>query len=161
MRNVSDDREATSPWRFMPAGIGAWFVVVAAVNGAMIYCALHSFPGEAGGNAFDVSNHYDSVMHTAEQERQLGWAAATRMQGTRPVLLVTVADGAPLAGAVVRAAALRPVGPENRTTLDFAADKAGRYVATAALPGLGRWDLHITVSQGGKNLHVTRRVLAQ
>ena len=41
------------------------------VNAGMVYAALHSFPGKAGDEGFDLSNHYDAVL---ERERARGGA---------------------------------------------------------------------------------------
>jgi nitrogen fixation protein FixH len=127
----------------------------------MVYYALSSFPGEAGGNAFDISNHYDAVLRTAEQEQRLGWSALASVDAQHPVVRVSTADGTALRSANVRAVALRPVGPDQRTDLAFFAAPDGRYVADAALPGVGRWDLSLTIEQGGRTIHVTRRVVIQ
>jgi nitrogen fixation protein FixH len=150
-----------SAWRYMPAAIGGWLVLVAIVNFTMVYDALHSFPGEAGGNAFDISNHYDTVLQTAAREAQLGWTAtATIDQGTA-VVQVAAAGGAPLAGASVVGVAVRPVGPEQRTPLAFGAGQGGVFTALTSLPGIGRWDLSLIIRAGGRDLHVTRRVTVQ
>jgi nitrogen fixation protein FixH len=150
-----------SAWRYMPAAIGGWLALVAAVNFTMVYDALHSFPGEAGGNAFDISNHYDAVLQTAEREAQLGWTATANIDHGLPRVQVAAAGGTPLAGASIIGVAVRPVGPEQRTPLAFRADQGGVFTALTKLPGIGRWHLSLTISAGGHDMHVTRRVTVQ
>ncbi len=39
----------------------------------MVYAALHTLPGKAGGDeGFELSNHYDTVLEQAE--REAAWA---------------------------------------------------------------------------------------
>jgi nitrogen fixation protein FixH len=149
-----------SLWRFMPAGIGSWLLGVAAVNFTMVYFALHTFPGEAGGNAFDISNHYDSVLQAAAKETAPGWSAIAKAVDHRPVIWITQVDTSPLAGATVRGSAVRPVGPEQRTALTFTAGDGGAFRAEQTLAP-GRWDVALIIAQGSHTLHLTRRIVVQ
>jgi nitrogen fixation protein FixH len=144
----------------MPASIGAWLLGVALVNFIMVYFALHTFPGEAGGNAFDVSNHYDAVLQTSAREASLGWTAIAKAVDRRPAIWVAQQDTTPLAGATVHGVATRPVGPETRTALSFAPGDNGAFTAAQSLDK-GRWDLSLTITQGVHAMHVTRRILVQ
>jgi nitrogen fixation protein FixH len=150
-----------SAWRYMPAAIGGWLVLVAAVNATMVYDALHSFPGEAGGNAFDISNHYDAVLQAAEREAQLGWTVTAKTERGQVLVQLFSAGGTNLAGASLQGLARRPVGPEQRTALNFHPAGSGVFAADAPLPGAGRWDLSLTAIASGHTLHVTRRVTVQ
>lgn len=147
-----------SPWRFLPLALIASLVVVAAVNGGMVYLAVHSFPGAVGGNAFDVSNGYDEILRNAERQARLGWSASLEAQGLRPALRLAGPDGAALAGARIVGAARRPVGPEQRAALAFSATADGAYIADAPLPAGGQWDVSLVVEQGGQQLRLTRRL---
>ena len=53
---------ARSAWRFFPWFLALGMSVVIAVNIGMAYTALHTFPGIAGSDGFDLSNHYDKVI---------------------------------------------------------------------------------------------------
>ena len=75
----------------------AWWSLV---NVGMIYAALHSFPGKAGDEGFDLSNQYDAVLERVQRE------AAARLD----VLARTDAAGRPevdLTGSAWCAAARR------------------------------------------------------
>ena len=43
------------------------------VNAGLVYAALYSFPGKAGDEGFDLSNHYDAVLERGQREAALGW----------------------------------------------------------------------------------------
>ncbi len=151
-----------SAWRFFPLGIVLAMTIVVAVNGGLIYAALHSFPGKAGDEGFALSNHYDSVLEQARHEAALGWTILVRTDDAgRPVVVLTDRGNAPLRGAAVAALAARPVGAEDSRPLVFSETDAGRYVADAALPGRGQWDLTLSASANGHDMAATRRVIVR
>ena len=49
-------------WRWFPWAIALSLLVVVAVNGGMVWAALRTFPGVAGTDGFDLSNHYNRVL---------------------------------------------------------------------------------------------------
>ena len=76
------------------------------VNAGLVYAALHSFPGKAGDEGFDLSNHYDVVLERGQREAALGWTVAARTDAAgRPEVTLTDRDGSPLRGASVAASA--------------------------------------------------------
>lgn len=150
-----------SPWRLFPAGVAVWLVMVAAVNGAMIAYALNTFPGEVGGNAFDISNHYDAVLQAAEVSARTGWDVTADADQRRAVVRVTGPGANRLTGALLHGVASRPLGPAERTVLAFSQMPSGEFLAVGALPSGGQWDLLLTVEQGGHRLHVTRRLVVR
>jgi nitrogen fixation protein FixH len=148
-----------SPWRHLPLGIILWLVVTVAVNAAMIFYAMNSFPGAVGDNAFDISNSYDRLTRNAEQQARLGWLVVVESADARPIVHAQDRAGAALGSAIVSGMARRPVGPAQQTALTFARAPDGRFVANAALAGVGQWDLSLLVEQDGKQLRVTRRLV--
>ena len=64
------------PWRWFPAAMLGSIAVVFAVNGAMIYAAVSTFPGQAGEDGFDLSNAYARVLDAAARQAALGWQLA-------------------------------------------------------------------------------------
>ena len=149
-----------SAWRFFPLAIIAALGVVVAVNAGMVYAALHSFPGQAGAEDFELSNHYDTVLERAQREAALGWSlvAVTDERG-RPEITLSDRNGAPLHGASVGGSAQRPLGALEHRALAFHETAAGRYVADAVLPMPGQWELTLSVSLGGHDVGATRRVI--
>ena len=149
-----------SAWRWFPHVLIAAMGVVFAVNGLMVWAALGTFPGQAGSDGFDLSNHYDQVLQRVQREATLGWSLqATADDLGRPVLLLADGAGAPLRDAAVVATAERPVGPPEPTHLMFRSDRAGHYVADVALATPGQWELQVSISAAGHTVAMTRRVV--
>lgn len=154
--------EVTSAWRFFPWAIAAAIGVVVAVNGAMIWSALATFPGKAGRDGFDLSNRYNAVLARVEAQADLGWTVRASVDETRrPILQLADPGGLPLSGAVIVVTVQRPVGEAAVSTAVFQEISGGQYRAADALAGAGQWDLLLEVSVGGHSLTTTRRVLAR
>ena len=152
-----------SLWRFFPLGVVAALGVVIAVNAGMIYSALHTFPGAAGGDeGFALSNNYNAVLEQARREAALGWNIVASIDRVgRPVVTLTGRDGAPLRGVSVAASAERPLGAPETQRLMFHEADAGQYVADQALTLPGQWDLTVSASAGGHGVAATRRVIVR
>ena len=155
-------RKGGSAWRWFPWALAGGMAVVFAVNGAMVAFAIGTFPGKAGSDGFDLSNHYDRVLETAERQAALGWKLdATLDAAGRPVVTLTDRAGVPLADARVEIVAQRPLGEADRARLTLRAAGAGRYVAEGALPEPGRWDLTLSATAEGHTVAATRRVVVR
>src|SRR4051812_41948038 len=97
-------------WRWFPAWLIASMLGVAAVNGYMVYAAVHSFPGVAGTDGFDLSNNYNHVLKAEEAQAALGWHIETSVDKQRqPLLTVVDRAGKPLPGVKIDIEAERPV----------------------------------------------------
>ena len=120
------------------------------------------FYGMAGNEGFELSNQYDAVLDHAQRMAELGWTmrAQADAAGT-PEVTLTDRDGAPLTGATVAAAAERPLGDPATRRLAFHEGTAGRYVADAALPLPGQWDLTLSASADGHTMAATRRIVVR
>jgi nitrogen fixation protein FixH len=151
-----------SLWRFFPIGVIAAMGVVVAVNGGMVYVALHGFPGQAGEEDFALSNHYDAVLERVQREAALGWTLSAQADDTgRPVVTLVDRNRAPLRGASVTGFAERPLGAPQTQQLMFRETAAGRYVGSMALPKPGQWDLTLSASADGHAVAATRRVIVR
>jgi nitrogen fixation protein FixH len=151
-----------SAWRFFPWLVVAAMGVVVAVNAAMIYAALASFPGKAGNDGFDLSNEYNAVLDHAQHEAELGWTMLMRTDGTgRPEVILADRQGSPLSGASIGASAERPLGDPQTHRLLFSETAAGHYVADTALTSPGQWDLTLSASADGRRMAVTRRIIVR
>ena len=121
-----------SAWRFFPLGVAGCMSIVIAVNFFMAYQALHTFPGKAGGDGFDLSNRYNAVIERVQKEAALGWTVnAVANQERRAVVELIDAQGT----------------------------APGRYVAAAPLPQEGQWDLMLTATAQGHDMTATRRIV--
>jgi nitrogen fixation protein FixH len=134
--------------------------VVFAVNIAMVWWALSTFPGESSNDGFDLGNIYDRILAAKAEQDARGWTVAA--EAVAGAVWVRLADASgPLPDATVNATALRPLGPPMATPLTFHRAADGRYVADAALPALGQWDLMLRVDHVSGALRVTRRIVAR
>lgn len=155
-------RPVRSGWRWFPWAVVAVLCVVVTVNGAMAWMALHTFPGIAGRDGFDLSNNYDRVLDVAARQAALGWKLDAGADAAgHASLTLTDRAGAPLDGARIDASAERPLGAPMHTALAFRALGAGRYVAADALPEKGQWDLSVSATVNGRAISVTRRVIVR
>ena len=146
-------------WWFPWAMVGSLGVVVA-VNGVMVWFALGTFPGAAGSDGFDLSNHYDRVLARVEREAALGWKLSVLpSDGSHPIVIVTDRAGAALHDARIGGVAERPIGPPETTPLTFHEAAAGRYVADVALGMPGQWELQLSVNADGHAIAATRRIV--
>jgi nitrogen fixation protein FixH len=151
-----------SAWRFFPWAIGASLGLVMVVNFGMIYAALHTFPGKAGSDGFDLSNHYDAVLDSVARQAALGWKLEAAADAERrPWLSLVDKDGRALAGAHVEATAERPLGATNTTHIAFREQAPGRYVAETPLNLPGQWDLSLVTDAGGHEVITTRRIIVR
>ncbi len=149
-------------WRWFPWMLVAALLLVVAVNGGLIYAAMTSFPGKAANDGFDLSNRYNIVMAEARRETALGWNVAARAEPDgRPMVTVSDSAGAPLRDVVLTAVAERPLGAPHMQQLGFREAAAGRYVADAALPERGQWDVTLTASMQGNEIRLTRRIIVR
>ncbi len=155
--------EERSRWWLFPWAITVVMLIVIAVNGGMVYLAMHTFPGQAGSDGFDLSNRYNAVLARVQQQQaELGWTLFAVPDGARrPVLQLTDRSGEPLTGALVQAKAERPVGPKHLTTLLFHETAPGHYVANAALDEPGQWELLLSAQAQGHRFITSQRILAQ
>jgi nitrogen fixation protein FixH len=149
----------TTVWRWFPHGLIAAMGMVFAVNGYMVYDAYHTFPGAAGQDGFDLSNKYERVLATAQQQAALGWQLETDVTTTHyPVLRLSDRNGVPLAADAIEARAERPIGPPQTTPLPFRPIGDGRFQADTTL-FRGQWDIMLTVRADGQSYSATRRVV--
>jgi nitrogen fixation protein FixH len=156
---MSDQATARSGWRFFPLAVVGGLGLVVAVNGAMIWQALATFPGKAGRDGFALSNRYNMVLQRQDDQAAIGWVVRASVDAKgRPAMTLADADGAPMVGATIDAVAERPVGEARSTPLRFIDHGAGQYVSDVALGAPGQWDVSITAQSGGRTMTVTRRV---
>jgi nitrogen fixation protein FixH len=151
-----------SIWRLFPWFVAAAMGVVIAVNFGMAWTALHTFPGNAGSDGFDLSNHYNLVLERVAREAALGWSARVEVDNSgHPIVLLSDRAGTNLAGANIAATAGRPVGDLRSTTIGFIEASPGRYVGGVALDEKGQWDLEFTATAGGHEFVSTRRIVVR
>ena len=125
-----------------------FFAVIVAVNVTMATLAARTFGGKVVDNSYVAGQRFNGWLAAARAQERLGWTTSLALDAERRVTLVAATAAGPLAGAEVSAIARHPVGRAADLALSFRADRAGRYVSTAALPR-GRWLVHVEVARGG------------
>jgi nitrogen fixation protein FixH len=161
-RNGTVARPARTIWSFFPWFVTAAMSVVVAVNVGMAYTALHTFPGDAGSDGFDLSNHYDQVLARVAREAVLGWTARVELDAARhPVVLLTDRSGGELSGVSIAAKVERPLGDPRVATARFTEVSPGRYVGLISLDEPGQWDVQFIARAGEREFIATRRVIAR
>jgi nitrogen fixation protein FixH len=149
-------------WHYFPWFIAAAMGVVIAVNSFMAYSALSTFPGNAGGDGFVLSNNYNAILARVKQEAALGWAVQAEVdKAGHPVVVLTDRSGNVLAGATIEATAQRPLGDQHTTPVRFSEVSPGRYLGGAALDAKGQWDLEFSATAGGHEFSTTRRLVVR
>lgn len=138
--------------RMVLFGVLAFFGVVFAANGALVFFALDTFPGLAADHAYDAGLAYNRVLETARQQQMRGWVSAISLEGGGRDVVVRIAarEGAPVTGLAARVTFRRPLGAAHRHTVALAEKSPGTYVGAAALPLAGRWYGIVEASQGGE-----------
>jgi nitrogen fixation protein FixH len=161
-RNGGTARSSGNLWPYFPWFIVAAMSVVIAVNCFMAYSALHTFPGEAGNDGFDLSNHYNTIIDRVQQEARLGWAVRSTVDDAdHPLITLTDRTPAPLAGAKIEATAQRPLGDRHMRQVRFTEVSPGNYRGDVALDEKGQWQLEIWVSADGHQFSTTRRIMTR
>lgn len=156
---MNDRPTARTAWRFFPLAIAGGIGLTVAVNAAMIWSAVATFPGKAGRDGFELSNRYNAVLRREDAQSTIGWSVRASLDPRRrTALTLTDARADPIGNAIVTAVATRPLGAERATDLVFTDQGNGHYLSDLVLDLSGQWDLSIIASAGGQTLTVTRRV---
>ena len=146
------------PWAFV-----AFFGVVLAANGALIWFAFESWTGLATGSAYQRGLAYNRTLEAARQQAALGWTVGFSFEqtGARQALIELTLEGRHgdlLEGAVVQATIVRPTHAGYDFVQRLEHQTAGRYEALLDLPLPGQWEIRIVAVQGGDTYRLTRRV---
>ena len=142
-RAVAAAKGAWIPWLFV-----AFFAVVIAVNGTMIWYALESWTGIATNDPYEQGLTYNRNLAAAEAQAVLGWqsrlaARLTGGQGAEARFVLTDAQGKLIEGADVQASFERPTSEGVDFKLTLAPRGDGSYGASFDLPITGLWRVHI------------------
>ena len=155
-------RGSRNLWPYFPWFIAAAMGVVIGVNAFMAYSALSTFPGNAGGDGFDLSNNYNAILDHMKHEAELGWAVHTEMDASgHPIVVLIDRSGGVVTGAAIAATAQRPLGDRHTTNVRFSEVSPGRYVGAAVLGEKGQWEIELSAATGGHEFSTTRRLVVR
>lgn len=138
----SDERPITG--RMVLVGLLAFFGVVLAANGAMVFLAVDSWSGLSTERPFEAGRDHDRTLARAEAQAALGWTSAVaiipRAEGGQTAeVALTTAAGAGLGGLTVELRWRRPARGDLDRSQPLREAGAGRYAGEIALPLPGRW----------------------
>ncbi len=146
-------------WRWFPWFLVAALGLVVGVNVLMAVLAHRSAPGVAVQGSFATSNAYGHIQQEARRQVALGWSLNVGLRDNRITVQLSGPGGAPLPHAQLQAIATRPVADAPPVALAMLPDGAGGFVAAAALPGEGQWDVLFTAVSEGHSFRHTRRII--
>ena len=138
-------KASTFTGKHMAAVFVGGFGIVIAVNLFMASHAVGSFHGTVVDNSYAASQNYNGWIAKAEASKALGWQVMPERRADGRVVLETL--GLP-EGAVITAAAERPLGQRETMALTFAPDGQGRWLSTETLAA-GRWQLRMAIRAPG------------
>ncbi len=148
---------------FLAIIVGA-FLVVTAVNGVMIWLALHSWTGLVSDSAYEQGLGFDRILAESRAEAALGWQGTIAYDAGQGKLAVGLADraGRALSGLELSAQWLRPTHEGFDRDVALAEIAPGRYVAAIHPPLPGQWDVRITVKDRGQvRFHAQKRIVIE
>ena len=145
--------------RWIPWVFAGMMLIVVAVNGVLIYSAVHSFTGTTTGKAYDRGRAYNHVLEEAERQAALGWVPHVGLAGGRLQVSVLDREGGPVPGRL-QGLLHRPLDG-RAVPLAFSAVAAGIWSAEAATPAAGQWEARLTLTDAaGRHLDIRQRVIA-
>jgi nitrogen fixation protein FixH len=146
------------PWVFVGG-----FLLVVAVNAALIFFAVNSFTGLTTTEPYTKGLRFNDQIREAEVYERLGWHVAARfspVEARRGTIEVKLTDrnGAALTGAEVSVEFSRPVEKDRDFTLTLRSHGGGRYSADAEFPLAGIWDVKYRIARGSETLKARDRL---
>ena len=138
------------------AGVLAFFAVVFAANGALVFFALESFPGLVANKPYETGLAYNRVLEAARSQAARGWTSELRLDGTqgdgpgRVVVRMAGPDGKPVQGLAARVILRRPLGEAQDRRVTLRETTPRLYAAKESPPLAGRWTATVEAEQGGQ-----------
>lgn len=163
-----DDAQAAGRGSWIPWAFVAFFLIVFAANGVLVYVALDTWTGMETEKYYERGLAYNRDLAGARAQAELGWQVdiAITPLGAGPAgelraeLAVSLRDrdGRALDGGEVRARFIRPTHSGADSEVVLRSLGGGRYGGEVALPLPGQWDLVVLGSVNGVTYQAARRV---
>lgn len=155
--------------RFLPHWVPMLFIggflIVVAVNGALIFFAEDTFSGLETENPYERGLDYNKTLDADAAQKKLGWqyqAAITGSGGTRTLeVRLTDRAGHALDRLALAAYLVRPSNDGLDLTLAPQAAGDGRYTATFTLPAEGQWELRVVARDDSHTWQHSERVFVK
>ncbi len=137
--------------RHVLAGLIAFFLLVLAVNCAMIYTALSTFGGLDNANAYRDGLAYNARISAASAQAERGWHDTVETLADPPRLRISLLDraGAPVTGLDLKASMARPATNRYDAPLALRETGPGLFEASLADVAPGSWILTYEAAPSG------------
>lgn len=132
---------------------GGAFSVIIAVNLALAYNAVRTFPGLEVKNSYVASQQFDV---RRQAQLRLGWSVRAEARDGQVILSITDADGNPVEAADLQATLGRATHVKDDLEPEFVFDGKA-YVAPAVLER-GNWNIRM-VARADDGTEFTQRVI--
>jgi nitrogen fixation protein FixH len=146
--------------RHVLAGMVLFFAVIFAVDGAFMYFAIRTFPGQTVDNPYEAGLAYNRTLEVRRAQAALGWRAEVE-PGEAGVIDVAFRDreGRPVTGLDLSAKLERPATEAGRIEPAFHEVGPGLYrTSTGAAPG--GWDLTVSAAdKAGRSFGFEHRLV--
>lgn len=131
-------------------GLGAFFAVVFAVNGVLIYQASTTWNGMATRDHYQKGLVYNNVLAAQSAQDALGWQARLATTADHGTVQLTLSlqdrEGRPVTGAKVSGLLYRPVQEGMDQGFAMAESTTGGYQARLTVPLPGWWEARLLVT---------------
>ncbi len=155
MTTTASLRDRIIPWYFV-----LFFLVIALVNGIMIWLAVTTQPGLVTDHPYEKGLAYNQVIDAETTQEALGWKAKIEFTGTLLTVSLKDSAGQSIAVDAITAHFTRP----TMQGLDFDAELRkiadNKWQAKVTLPRKGLWEIRINATQGSHTFQQARRIVA-
>lgn len=154
-------RHGWIPWSFV-----AFFLMVFAANGVMIFIAVDTWTGVSTDDAYRKGLAYNRELAAARSQQDAGWQVGfsfTQIDARRGRIEVDLRDreGRPLEGAGLHANVRRPTHQGHDFVAELSALGDGGYGADIDLPLSGQWHIQVLVTHPDGTYQLDERILVR
>lgn len=141
----------------------AFFALVAAADGLLVYLSLSSWTGLTAKNYYKRGLEYNQVLRAAERQSNLGWRSdvafvpEAKLSGRVTVRMVDAA-GRPIDGLRFVGTVARPTHEGFDRPITLVSVGGGTYEANLTVPLPGLWELRLQATNGRDSFRFRRRL---
>jgi nitrogen fixation protein FixH len=125
----------------------AFFGVIFAANGALLYAALSTYSGLVAQDPYRKGLQYNQRIDAAAKQDQLGWQEDARLDGQKFTLFLHDAGHSPVAGLGLSGVISRPSTDRHDVGIQLREVQPGQYVAPLDALDPGAWIVNLEASE--------------
>ena len=142
----------------------AFFLLIFAANGALVYAAVKSWTGLESNSAYRDGQLYNGEIARAKAQAALGWRVSVHVEraadgAARLHVEARDAGGAPLRLPAAEARLERPTARQADRSMTLAEREPGVYEAVLDEVAKGQWDLMLALADGRNSYRSRNRVV--